>query len=322
MFYGFDTSELSDTMLKWRGVNMAVVNRQYKDRLFCFIFGREENKAWTLDLYNAMNDSHFDNPDDIQLFSIENFLYIGMKNDVSFIVQDVLSSYEQQSTYNPNMPIRQLIYIVKLYEKYIHKNKLDLYGKTKILLPKPKLAVFYNGLEDEKDTILKLSDSFISNDENIEADISVQVKMLNINYGDNKEILEKCKPLKEYSWFIDRVRFYCRDYDIMEAADRALSDMDDSAIIKPFLMIHKAEVLDMLFTAESQEWMLEVAKESAAKIGREEGFAKGLTEGREEGSDRINRLNDLLINDGRMEDLKRAIKDRDFQEKLIEEYNV
>jgi hypothetical protein len=192
------------------------------------------------------------------------------------------------------MPIRQLIYIVKLYEKYIHKNKLDLYGKTKILLPKPKLAVFYNGLEDEKDTILKLSDSFISNDENIEADISVQVKMLNINYGDNKEILEKCKPLKEYSWFIDRVRFYCRDYDIMEAADRALSDMDDSAIIKPFLMIHKAEVLDMLFTAESQEWMLEVAKESAAKIGREEGREEGRAEGRVEGRARdVSIINEL-----------------------------
>ena len=69
-------------------------NRQYKDRLFKFIFGNPENKEWTLSLYNAVNGSSYTNPDDIQLTTIENAVYMSMRNDVSFLIADTMNLYE------------------------------------------------------------------------------------------------------------------------------------------------------------------------------------------------------------------------------------
>ena len=99
------------------------MNRQYKDRLFKFIFGNPENKEWTLSLYNAVNGSSYTNPDDIKLTTIEDAVYMNMKNDVSFLITDKMNFYEQQSTFNPNMPMRFLIYAGMVYSKYIETNK-------------------------------------------------------------------------------------------------------------------------------------------------------------------------------------------------------
>ena len=119
-----------------------MINTKHKDRLFCFLFGREENKRWTLSLYNAVNHSFHTDPDSIQITTMEDILYMGMKNDVSFIITDIMSIYEQQATYNPNMPVRERMYAAKLYDKYIHENKLNIYGDTLVALPIPKLVVF------------------------------------------------------------------------------------------------------------------------------------------------------------------------------------
>ncbi len=83
--------------------NQITMNRAYKDRLFCAIFGKEENKHYLLELYNALNNSNHTNLDDIKITTIDNFLYITMKNDVSFLIGSELNLYEQQSTFNPNM---------------------------------------------------------------------------------------------------------------------------------------------------------------------------------------------------------------------------
>lgn len=91
---------------------MATINSKHKDRLFSFLFGNHEHREWTLSLYNAVNGSAYDNPDDIQITTIEDVIYMGMKNDVSFLISDMLNIYEQQSTFNPNMPVRLLMYAV------------------------------------------------------------------------------------------------------------------------------------------------------------------------------------------------------------------
>ena len=137
-----------------------MINTKHKDRLFCFLFGREENKKWTLSLYNAVNRSSHTDPDSIQITTMEDVLYMGMKNDVSFIITDIMSIYEQQATYNPNMPVRELMYAAKLYDKYIHENKLNIYGDTLIALPIPKLVVFYNVQDNCGDRVLELKDAF------------------------------------------------------------------------------------------------------------------------------------------------------------------
>ena len=159
-----------------------------------FIFGNPEHKNWTLSSYNAINGTNYQNPDDIEFNTIEDALYLGMKNDVSFILilLNVLNMWEHQSTFNPNMPIRLFIYAARLYDKYITSRNIHKYSRNLIRLPKPKCVRFYNGTKAQpEEIILSLSDAFGGG----ENDIEVKVRMLNINYGKNRELMEACKPL-------------------------------------------------------------------------------------------------------------------------------
>ena len=137
---------------------------------------------------------------------MEDAVYMGMKNDISFILCHVMNVYEQQSSYNPNMPIRQLMYAAKLYDKYIQQKKLNIYGKKVVCLPVLKLVVFFNGTEGEDEQILKLSDAFIQAGNPTEADIKAGVWMININYGKNKSLMSSCRPLEEYTWLVSQIR--------------------------------------------------------------------------------------------------------------------
>ena len=245
-------------------------HRAYRDRLFNFLFGSEENKAWTLSLYNAVNGSNYDDPDAIEITTIKEVLYMGMHNDVSFLITDEMNLYEQQSSYNPNMPLRMMQYIGHLYEKYVEQHRLNKYGSTLIKLPVPKLIVFYNGKKDQPDeTTLKLSDSF---PEGAAADIEVRVRMLNVNYGKNASLLDACKPLREYAWLVKLVQEIKRNEDVESAIDRAITAIPEDFIIKPFLMAHRAEVRGMLTQEYDEAATMELFREE----GREEGFVLSL----------------------------------------------
>lgn len=250
------------------------VNRKYKDRLFTFIFGNSENKAWTLSLYNAVNGSDYTNPDDIILNTIDNVVYMGMKNDVSFLMGDMMNFYEQQSTFNPNMPMRFLIYAGMVYSKYIEgDNGYHRFSKQQQKAPTPKCVCFYNGTDSKQDRIiLSLSDSF---DEDSEPDIEVKVTMININYGHNKELLNACKPLNEYSWFIDKVRNSMTSV-FEEAIDIALTEMPDDFLIKSFLMANRAEVKRMCITEYDESRTLAEQREEGRMEGRIEGVLNTL----------------------------------------------
>ncbi|MBQ7529752.1 hypothetical protein IJT10_07630, partial [bacterium] len=156
------------------------VNREYRDRLFKFIFGNPENREWTLSLYNAVNGSNYTDANEIKFNTIENIVYMGMRNDVSFLVANTVSFYEQQSTFNPNMPMRLFIYAGMVYAKYVKEsNDYNRYSSSQQKAPTPKCVCFYNGeINKEDKVILKLSDSFDG-----ESDIEVKVTMININYG-------------------------------------------------------------------------------------------------------------------------------------------
>ena len=104
--------------------NNIYVNREHKDRLFKKLFGSAENKTNMLSLYNALNGSSYSDETELQIYTIEDVIYLGMRNDVGFILDSYISLHEQQSTYNPNMPLRGLFYHAKMYEKYI-KQKLS-----------------------------------------------------------------------------------------------------------------------------------------------------------------------------------------------------
>lgn len=235
------------------------VSREYKDRLFAFIFGSPENREWTLSLYNAVNGSDYKDAAEIHITTIKEVLYLGMHNDVSFQSLDILNLYEQQSTFNPNMPLRQMQYAGNVYERYVTEHKLNKFGKTLIKLPVPKLITFYNGTDEEPDeTILKLSDSF---PDGSESDIEVTVRMLNINYGRNMKLLNACKPLKEYSWLVAEIRKNQKTTDVEHAVDKAVNDMPKDFQIKQFLEAHRSEVQGMLLTEYNEVETMELFKE-------------------------------------------------------------
>ena len=249
-------------------------NDRYKDNLFRFIFGREENKQNLLDLYNALNNSNYKNKDELEINTLDNVIYMRMKNDVSFVLDNQMVLLEHQSKYNPNMPLRGFLYFAKLYETRLasEMNPKNIYYPKLVKIPTPQYIVLYNGTDRKigDNVILKLSDAF--EDNNKPEGYEWTAKMININVGKNKELLLKCKILGEYSSFVACVRKYSRQYnDFTIAVDKAIKESIDKGILKDLLIKYSAEVKNMLLTEfdEEKDWAI-IAK-GFEEIGYEEG---------------------------------------------------
>ncbi|MBR0168626.1 MAG: hypothetical protein IJQ08_08125 [Synergistaceae bacterium] len=229
------------------------VNDEHKDRVFKFLFGNPENKHWTLSLYNAVNGSSYGDPEAIQFNTIEDAVYLGMKNDASFIILNELNLWEHQSTFNPNMPMRFFLYAAKLYEKYIASSEYYAYSSVLQSIPRPKCICFYNGTKEQPErVVLKLSDAFGG-----DGDIEVKVTMLNINYGKNRKLMEACEPLREYAWLVDSIRQKQKMLKDLElAVDKAIEEMPEEFVIRGFLLSNKAEVKGMFLTEYDQDKVL------------------------------------------------------------------
>ena len=254
------------------------IEREYKDRLFKFIFGNENHKEFTLSLYNAINRTSYTSTDDIEITTIENAVYMGMHNDLSFIVADSMNLYEQQSTYNPNMPLRMLIYAGQLYDKFLETKGLkdNVYNSSMLQIPYPKLIVFYNGDMFQPDkTELKLSDAF---PQGAKGDIQVKVTMLNVNYGRNRKLLQKCRPLSDYSLFTTSVReLIKRGKTKEEAVEEALRLLPDDSEVKKLVLENKAGVAKMILFEYDEEAVMRARDKDAEARGKAEGEkAKGL----------------------------------------------
>ena len=245
-------------------------NRKYKDTVFRMLF---DDKKAILELYNALNGTDYQNPDDLTVTTLENAVYMAMKNDVSFLLDERMTLYGHQSTWNPNMPLRDLIYIARLMEKYVNKRSLYQSGQTR--LPAPHFVVFYNGKEERpEDTVVKLSDAYLQKEE--EPELELKVRYLNINQGYNPELMERCRTLKEYSEFVARIRKYAaRETAIGEAVDRAVTECMEEGILADFLCGQRAEVIAMSIFEYNEEEELKKLREGEHQTGKEEGIAEG-----------------------------------------------
>ena len=279
-------------------------NRQYKDRLWRMIFNNKED---LLQLYNAINHTDYQNPDDLEVNTLEDVLYLSMKNDVSFLVGGTMNLYEHQSTFNPNMPLRGVFYFSRVYEGYVADNNLMIYHEKRVRLPKPKYIVFYNGTKKQPDSMeLKLSDCF-ENTDNEAPCLECTATMLNINYGHNQELMKHCRKLEEYSIFVQCVREYIQsEPSVEDALEKAIDTCINQDVLADFLKKHRVEVLEMILTTYN--------KKLHEKTLRREG--------RDEGIQNINRLNGYLLADKRYSDLERSTKDTEYQEKLLKEYGI
>ena len=223
------------------------------------------------------------------------------KNDISFVIDSELNLYEHQSSVNKNMPIRGLIYLTELYKGYIERNGLRIYNETPVKLPFPRYIVFYNGRDGEPERrVMPLSDSYMTNDSNKDQEPCLELKalLININYGCNKEIMNKCQKIMEYSQLIALIR---KHYDELvekyaklgihkskkeifaEAVSLAIEEAIRNNILKEILRNNKAEVTNMLLTEFDEKDYIEGVKEESERRGREEGRMEGRLEERLEG---------------------------------------
>lgn len=242
--------------------------RNYKARMFEMIF-REKKEL--LNLYNAVNHTQYTNPEDLDINTLENAVYLSMKNDVSFVIGSRLSLFEQQSTYNPNLPLRYLFYISDLYSSMIRLE--NLYGTRLVKIPTPRFIIFYNGgaKKPEKE-VLKLSEAFLVKEKH--PMLELKAEFININPGYNEDILSACKTLKDYSEYTVRVRKYIEDgMEIASAVERAVTECIYEGILEDFLRKNRAEAIKMS--------IYEYDEERQRMLDREEGREIGLEEGRE-----------------------------------------
>ena len=254
------------------------LNRKYKDTLFRFIFSDKGN---LLQLYNAINDSHYSNPDDLVITTIDDVVYMGMKNDLSFIIDDIMSLYEHQSTYSPNLPLRGLFYFSAMYRNYIEPMKQKLYTDSPLRIPFPVYLVFYNGsIEEPERKEILLSDLFIQNGKGLQPALECTALLLNINVGHNQELMEKCRILKEYAQFIHTIRSKISvGLPFQEAVETAVEDCISQNILSEILRKNKAEVIDMILTEYDENEFREFLKEDSWKKGHEAGVQDGIKTG-------------------------------------------
>ncbi len=258
--------------------NIVKGNKEYKDTLFKLIFGNENHKEFTLALYNALNGTNYSNVDDIQINTLENVVYIKMKNDVSFILGSTMCLYEQQSTYNPNMAYRMLEYTVALFQNLVTSKGYNKYSSRQFKLPAPNYVVFYNGNKNIPDvSAQRLSDMYEENSDTPQLDL--KVKVYNINENRNNILKNDCKPLYEYMWVVDHIKQYTSRFGyseemIGEAVTKVINEMPDSFSIKSLLVKEKKEVISMLFEEFNEELYRQAAMDDA-KASFNDGFKKG-----------------------------------------------
>ena len=230
-------------------------NPKYKDTLFRWIFGKddEKGKQRRLELYNALNNSTYADPDALELTTLEDVICISMKNDLSFLVDSKMNLFEEQSTLNPNMPLRGLMYFSRLYQVWLTKQDKDLYGRTIVKIPTPKYIVFYIGEPEIDDIVkLKLSDAFIVPDSSGEFEWTAT--LVNINEGHNNSLGKKCKPLYDYISYIARIRKNMKNgMEKHQAISDAIEWAIQNDLLGGFFAEQKAEVEDVSLTEFDQE---------------------------------------------------------------------
>ena len=246
-------------------------NAKYSSDVFSMLL-QDKNRA--LEIYNAMNGTAYDDPEEVEITTLEDRSFsLTIRNDASFILDANLSLYEHQSTYCPNMPLRHLIYIVGMLQKRAYSQKRDLYGKTLLKIPVPHFVVFYNGKEYAPEQYeLRLSDAFEHKTDTPELELVCRV--YNINKGNNTELLEKFPTLREYMFFVDLVREYHAKNDFSDleiAIKQAIDQCIRENVLKDFLIQHREEVTHMMTMDYTFERRLELQREEAIEEGREEG---------------------------------------------------
>ena len=308
------------------------INRRYKDSLFRKVFS---DKKDLLDLYNALNGTDYSNEEELMVTTLEDVVYISVKNDLSFLVGGTINLYEHQSSYNPNMPVRGLMYFARLYQEYIDSSEINVFSTVLKHLPVPAFIVFYNGTREEPDrTILRLTDAFVSeNGKTAEnACLECAATMLNINYGHNFELMQKCRRLEEYSLFVAEVRKWIEaGGDRKQAVDDAVDVCIEQGILRDILIRERTAIVNMVLscTKKQYERLVEKELEQQEKQLREgkkkmEEQEKKMEEQEQHirEQERLLELNRKLVSEKEYALLEQIQNDPELTQKLLSQYGI
>ena len=257
-------------------------NRNYKDSVFVDLFAHDITaKENFISLYNALHGTNLDTKTtEIQPVMLERVLYMKYYNDIAMLIDGkIVILIEHQSTINQNMPFRFLEYIARIYEKITTKD--EKFGRKLVKLPVPEFYVFYNGKNDyPTESIMKLSDAFIQFDgklknqlENANYPLEISVKVININVDKENPILKHCETLKQYSEFIEQVRFNIENA-IPEPFTNAIKEAIKKGFLSDYLNRKSTEVQNML--------LAEYDYDTDIAVQRKEAFDDGVSIGRNE----------------------------------------
>ena len=294
--------------------------RQYKDNVFCLLY-RDKNNL--LDLYNGLNDTNYTNVDDLTVTTLKGGVYMKYKNDASFVFGQDLYMFEQQSSRNPNMPLRFLHYLSDVYRQMY--NNSDLHRSTTLKIPVPHFVTFYNGKQPlEAESTLRLSDMYEKKMDcpelelvvrviNINTDAIINKKLLDTEKNDiingtnqsdefhnsnnkvssdntnpftfSSEFLSKCETLKDYMTFVNkaRVKTDVEKIDIRTAVTDAVDECIAENVLSEFFRNHREEVITVSIYEYDEEGHLEIVKEEGRQLGLAEGRQLGLAEGKQIG---------------------------------------
>ena len=243
-------------------------NREYKSDVFSMLM---ENPEYALQVFNALNGTDYTDPTLVEICTLAKGISLSVRNDASFIIDMDLSIYEHQSSYNPNMPLRSLIYLGEVLKPLVKGR--DLYGSNRITIPTPHLVVFYNGTKDCPETEMqRLSDSY---EHSGEPEVELTCIMYNINAGYNEEFKSRCPVMQEYMCFVDKVRELETAEDECPIED-AINWCIANDVLSDFLSKRKDEVkkamtIDMTFEARE-----EIIRKEEREAGRLQGIEQGI----------------------------------------------
>mgnify|MGYP003182843200 CR=1 FL=1 len=268
------------------------VTSKFKDNVFCMLYRDKKN---LLELYNALNNSAYTNVDDLQVTTLNGGSYMKYKNDASFLLCMSLYMFEQQSSKNPNMPLRFLHYVSDVFRELFSNSML--HRRSMIKIPVPHFVTFYNGLEKwiEDEDEIRLSHMYEIPTDNPELELKVRV----ININKDVHILNKCKTLRDYMTFVNKVRFKMgvEGDNVRIAVTEAMNECIDEDILVDFFEQHREEVVEVSIYDYDEEEVRRVlaeeyAQEYAQKVAKEvseKAFAEGEQSGRQ-----LNLINQVI----------------------------
>ena len=268
------------------------VTSKFKDNVFCMLYRDKKN---LLELYNALNNSAYTNVDDLQVTTLNGGSYMKYKNDASFLLCMSLYMFEQQSSKNPHMQLRFLHYVSDVFRELFSNSML--HRRSMIKIPVPHFVTFYNGLEKwvEDEDEIRLSDMYEIPTDNPELELKVRV----ININEDVHILNKCKTLRDYMTFVNKVRFKMgvEGDNVRIAVTEAMNECIDEDILVDFFEQHREEVVEVSIYDYDEEEVRRVlaeeyAQEYAQKVAKEvseKAFAEGEQSGRQ-----LNLINQVI----------------------------